>query len=130
MNQPDPTQLLDQDYLRNNFHDVGFSYLLPELLELFSKQTGECLQALEQHYLNNNLAAMGMEAHTLKGTAASVGAAALSIAAADLEHAAQEPDAARIVQAHNHLQELATKTLQAVTDELKHLTQENELDVL
>lgn len=130
MNQPDPTQLLDQDYLRNNFHDVGFSYLLPELFELFSKQTSEGLQVLEQHYQNNDLAAMVMEAHTLKGTASSLGAAALSLAAADLERTAEEDDSGRIAQTYHHLQEVAAQTLQAVTHELEQLTKDNELDVL
>ena len=129
MNLPGSTQLLDHDYLRQNFHDAGFSYLLPELLELFSTQMREGLQALEQHYQNNNLADMTMEAHTLKGTAASVGAAALSVAASDLEQAAQEQDASRIEQPYKHLQEVAAKTLQAVAHELEHLTRENELDV-
>lgn len=129
MNLPDPTQLLDQNYLRNNFHDAGFSYLLPELLELFSKQADDGLQALEQHYQKKDLAAVTIEAHTLKGTASSVGAAALSVAAADLEHAAQDRDAGRIEQAYTQLQAVAAKTLQAVAHELEQLNRENELDL-
>jgi len=129
MNLPDPTQLLDRDYLRDNFHDVGFSYLLPELLELFSKQTCEGLQALEQFYATHDYQALTVEAHTVKGTAGSVGAAALSTAAADLEHAAQEGDSVRIAQTYNHLQEVAAQTLQAVAHELEQLARENELDV-
>lgn len=129
MNLPDPSQLLDQNYLRNNFHDVGFRYLLPELLELFSKQTCEGLQSLEQYYARHDYPSLAIESHTLKGTAGSVGAAALSVAAADLEHASQEGNADRVEQTYHHLLEVAAQTLQVVAHELEQLARDNELDV-
>ncbi|NJD37653.1 MAG: Hpt domain-containing protein [Geobacter sp.] len=130
MNQPDPTQLLDQEYLRNNFHDVGFSYLLPELLELFSKQTSEGMQSLGQHCAKQDYPSLAIEAHTLKGTAGSVGAGTLSLVAADLERAAEEGDSGRIAQTYCRLQEVAAQTLQAVTHELEQLAKDHQLDVL
>lgn len=70
--------LLDYHYLQENYYQVGFSYLLPEILELFRNQAALYLKAIEQHLMQGNLQELAQEAHTLKGAAGSVGAAALA----------------------------------------------------
>lgn len=128
MNRSDEPELLSRRYLQENFHDTGFGYLLPELLELFTQQTRSYLSALHQLHRTGDLQALAAEAHGLKGTAGSVGAAALAKAAADLEQAVLDdshtPDLiSRLVQ---DILKLGPETLAAAAAERARLIADDE----
>jgi HPt (histidine-containing phosphotransfer) domain-containing protein len=113
--------LLDQHYLRVNYHQAGFSYLLPEILELFRDQATLHLEAIEQRLMQGNLHELAQEAHTLKGAAGSVGAAALAQLAHHLEESAAVSQIAEVSQQVRALRELMAQTDTAITTELVRL---------
>lgn len=113
--------LLDQDYLRVNYHQAGFSYLLPEILELFRSQAAIYLKAIEQHLMQGNLHELAQEAHTLKGAAGSVGAAALAQIAQDLEETAPDSDVTAVALQVDSLREITDRTDAAIAAELARL---------
>ena len=113
--------LLDQDYLRVNYHQAGFSYLLPEILELFRSQAAIYLKAIEQHLMQGNLHELAQEAHTLKGAAGSVGAAALAQIAQDLEETAPDSDVTAVALQVDSLREITDRTNAAIAAELARL---------
>lgn len=113
--------LLDQHYLKENYHQVGFSYLLPEILELFRGQATIHLETIEQHLALGNLHQVALEAHTLKGAAGSTGAVALALAAHHLEETATDSEIARVSQQVRELRELVAQTDAAITRELVRL---------
>ena len=113
--------LLDQHYLRENYHQVGFSYLLPEMLELFRGQAALHLKAIEQQLTQGNLHELAVEAHTLKGAAGSVGAAALAQMAHHLEEFAPANDIAAVSLQVAALREITDQTSAAITAELARL---------
>ena len=113
--------LLDQDYLRVNYHQAGFSYLLPEILELFRGQATIYLKAIEQHLMQGNLHELAQEAHTLKGAAGSVGAAALAQIAQDLEETAPDSDVTAVALQVDSLREITDRTDAAIAAELARL---------
>ena len=113
--------LLDQDYLRVNYHQAGFSYLLPEILELFRSQAAIYLKAIEQHLMQGNLHELAQEAHTLKGAAGSVGAAALAQIAQDLEETAPDSDVTAVALQVDSLRKITDRTDAAIAAELARL---------
>ncbi|SJZ51044.1 Hpt domain-containing protein [Trichlorobacter thiogenes] len=113
--------LLDHHYLRENYHQAGFSYLLPEILELFRDQATLHLETIEQHLMQGNLHEVAQEAHTLKGAAGSVGAAALAQLAHHLEESAPVSQIAEVSQQVRALRELIAQTDTAITTELVRL---------
>lgn len=113
--------LLDHHYLKENYHQVGFSYLLPEILELFRVQATIHLKAIEQHLMQGNLHEVAQEAHTLKGAAGSVGAAALAQLAQYVEENATNSDIAKASQLVHALRERTDQTTAAITTELVRL---------
>jgi len=113
--------LLDQHYLRENYHQVGFSYLLPELLELFRGQAILHLETIEQHLTQGNLHEVALEAHTLKGAAGSVGATALAQIAHHLEESAPDSDIAAVSLQVAALREITDQTTAAIRAELARL---------
>lgn len=113
--------LLDQHYLKENYHQVGFSYLLPEILELFRGQATLHLETIEQHLAMGNLHEVALEAHTLKGAAGSAGATALALAAHHLEETAEDSAISEISQQVHALREITDQTTAAITAELARL---------
>lgn len=130
--QASTVPLLDQEYLRINFHEAGFSYLLPEILELFYGQSRLYLQNIDQFFHAGDLHRLSEEAHSLKGTAGSVGAAALAVHAAALEHHAVTADHAQLQEYVMQLHLTGEQTQNAITSELARLAAENDaaLDLL
>lgn len=124
--------LLDHHYLRENYHQVGFSYLLPEILELFRGQATLHLEAIEQYLTQGNLHEVVLEAHTLKGAAGSVGATALAQIAHHLEESAPVSDIVEISLQVAALREITDQTIAAITVELTRLATgvDDELDPL
>lgn len=117
---------LDQNYLRVNYHEAGFSYLLPEILKLFHSQIQIYLQNIEQLFPQGNLQGLAAEAHTLKGTASSVGAAALAMAASDLEKHARSADSTLLNDLMAQLRQTAALTDAAIVAELASLAAEDD----
>ena len=126
---PDQTALLDFDYLQINYHDAGFSYLLPEILELFRSQAGLYLNSIEHYLAHADLHALTLEAHTLKGAAGSVGAAALALAAQQLEETTVDSGIAEVSRQVDALRELTARTDAALTTEIARLVTATEDDL-
>ncbi|ACD96312.1 Hpt domain-containing protein [Trichlorobacter lovleyi] len=122
----DKAAVLDQDYLRVNYHQAGFSYLLPEILALFRRQAAIYLQSIEQHLMQANLHELALEAHTLKGAAGSVGAAALAQIAQHLEETVPDSDIAAVTLLVDSLREITDRTDAAITAELARLAAETD----
>jgi len=123
---PKQLTLLNHDYLRVNFHEAGFSHLLPEILLLLQGQLPACQQSFEQLLHKGDLQGLAMEAHTLKGAAGSVGADALAQAAGHIESNAPfttQANAALLVEQLNQVIEL---TDGAITAELERLAREED----
>jgi len=118
-NQP---ALLDQDYLQANYHDAGFSYLLPEIFELFLEQTAIYLHRLGELLKQGKIQEMSENAHTLKGAAGSIGATALAEAAEVLEHAVVYADLATTTVLLENLIDLSRLTGIEITAELDKLS--------
>jgi HPt (histidine-containing phosphotransfer) domain-containing protein len=121
---PKQPALLDHDYLRVNFHEAGFRYLLPDILLLFQGQLPVCQQLLEQLLYKGDLQGLAAEAHTLKGSASSVGADALAQAAKYIEEQAPFGTQANAAILVEQLIQLIALTDEAITAELECLTRE------
>jgi len=113
--------LLDQDYLHINFHEAGFSYLLPEILRLFREQSAIYLQSLETFLKQNNLKGLSEEAHSLKGAAGSVGAVALAQAAEAIENSVAHTDLTTATALITQLRSISQLTDAAIVTELEQL---------
>ncbi len=124
--QSAPVQQLDQEYLRINFHEAGFSYLLPELLELFYGQVTTYLQNIDLFLQQGELQKLAEEAHSLKGTAGSVGATPLATAAGALEQQAATADRIMLQQLATQLHQTAEETHKAIVIELTRLATEED----
>ncbi len=124
--QPEAVVLLDQDYLRINFHEVGFSYLLPEILELFQGQVSVYLHKIELFFQQSDLPGLVAEAHALKGTAGSVGATALAMVASHLEQHAASADSIELNNLMVQLRQVAGQTDHAIVIELARLAAEED----
>lgn len=124
--QSAPVQQLDQEYLRINFHEAGFSYLLPELLELFYGQVTTYLQNIDLFLQQGELQKLAEEAHSLKGTAGSVGATPLATAAGALEQQAATADRIILQQLATQLHQTAEETHKAIVIELTRLATEED----
>ncbi|MBV5349981.1 Hpt domain-containing protein [bacterium] len=129
-NNTDHPPLLDHDYLQINYHEAGFSYLLPELLQLFREQSALYLQSLEKFLGQSNFKGLSLEAHSLKGAAGSVGAAALAEAAQTLEQTVLATDMTTATALVMHLSRLSKLTDSAIAAELELLANQQDNDPL
>jgi CheY-like chemotaxis protein len=87
--------VFDQEYLRRHFK--GEVKFFRELLGIFLEELPGKLGRIEECLPSNNFGEMEDVAHALKGTAATLGAAALSRSAAELVSAAQGAERDRII---------------------------------
>ncbi len=116
---------LDQEYLRINYHETGYSYLLPDSLALLNGQARIYQHALEVHHRRGDLASVAAEAHGLKGAAGSLGAAALSELADAIEQAAEARDTAQLLTLFEALPGCVQETVQAINQELVRLAEKD-----
>ncbi len=119
---------LDQDYLRTNFKDAGFGYMLPELLAIFREQAAAHLKAIEQLLLEGNLKGIAEHVHALKGTAASVGASAIKTTASQLETSSSTTDLKTLEALIKELRQVTDLTDDVIAKELVLLQQEDDQD--
>jgi HPt (histidine-containing phosphotransfer) domain-containing protein len=117
---------LDQEFLRINFHEAGFSYLLPEILKLFQGQVSIYMTNIEQSFQHGDVQRLSAEAHSLKGSAGSVGATALAAAAEFLERHAESADSTVLRDRLVQLQQTAKQTDDAIIVELANLAVKND----
>lgn len=121
--------VLDQDYLMVNFHQAGFSCLLPEILTLFRGQAANSLHSIEEQLKKMDTKAIAMEAHTLKGAAGSVGAAALEQMALQLEESAPGSDIDSVTLQVGSLRKIIEQTKAAIDEELARLAVKTDDDL-
>ncbi len=83
------TTVLDRAVLRSLARDVGDEAIVEEICAIFLAETGPRLLAIERAAQDGDAEALRVSAHTLKGSAANVGAIAVASAAAELERLAR-----------------------------------------
>ena len=121
---------IDREYLRINYLDVGFRELLIEVLEIFQQQAGEYLSILQQAIDSEDINILAEEAHTIKGSAGSVGACELANRAKAIELAAKAGEYERAKVLFSELPEILIRTEIAITAELYYLQSIDELQDL
>lgn len=120
--------LIDRDYLREHYLAAGFRGLLIEVLSLFGQQSGEYLARIETAARLGDRAGVEEQAHALKGSAGSVGAARLCHLAEELENAAAHNDLTQSARLVAQLPAVTNETNQAITAELLFLSTKDEQD--
>ncbi len=121
---------IDREYLRINYLDVGFRDLLIEVLEIFQQQSGEYLEILQKAIDSGDINVLADEAHTIKGSAGSVGASELANRAQAIEQAAKAGEHNRAIKLFSELPEIMIRTDIAITAELSYLASLDELEDL
>ena len=105
---------LDLVYLDENYVAVGFGDVLHDVLRTFSDQARQNLRTIQTAYRTSDLIAVSETAHTLKGSAGSVGALRLAAVAEALEKSAANGDVATTTQLTKELAPLIAGTLNEV----------------
>ncbi len=122
-NQQDNVDFLDEEYIRINYHEAGFSYLLPEILKLFIEQSFLHLEKLELLFKHGNLHELSAEAHTLKGSASSIGATTLADTAQAIEKNAESANMEDLAMMFDKLKRTIESTNIAIAKELEKLSE-------
>lgn len=110
-----PRLLLNLDYLHANYVSAGFGDILRDVLHAFHGQATENLQTILEAYARGDFIVVAETAHTLKGSAGSVGALRLAEGAEELEDAAEQGNLTAVGQLIHELSGLVSGTLTAVT---------------
>jgi HPt (histidine-containing phosphotransfer) domain-containing protein len=84
--------VVDRSILKALARDVGDEAIFDEICELFLSETGPRVEAMRRAATAGDEDALRSHAHTLKGSAASVGASLLSTVAAEIERLARAGD--------------------------------------
>jgi HPt (histidine-containing phosphotransfer) domain-containing protein len=84
----DPT-VMDRSILRALVRDLGDEAIVDEICDLFLSEAGPRLGAMERAAADGDAETLRVNAHTLKGSSANVGAVAVSTAAAEVERHAR-----------------------------------------
>ncbi len=125
---PTVTGPIDREYLKENYLNVGFKDLLIEVLEIFQQQSGEYLEILQKAIDSGDINILAEEAHTIKGSAGSVGASELANRAKAIELAAKAGEYDRAKKLFAELPEILIRTDVAITAELSYLASLDELE--
>jgi len=84
-------EVLDLAVLERLLEDTSVDFL-PSLIEVFETESSQRLENITKAMSENDLATLGIEAHSLKGTSATFGAEALRSTAERIEKAAKSGD--------------------------------------
>lgn len=122
--------LLDQTYLQVNYIDVGFKSLLNDVLVIFRNQASLYLSEIRSALDEHDTVKLAEVAHALKGSAGSVGAAAVANLAHTIEKLAKTQDTSTIASQITDLGRLVDQTIIAISAELERLQAEDELNLL
>lgn len=109
-----PRLMLNLAYLHKNYVATGLDDLLREVLHIFGNQLQQNLQTILEAQTGGNFTVVSETAHTLKGTAGSVGALRLADAAEELEEAADKASPAAVTLLIEELARLGDGTLAAI----------------
>lgn len=107
--------MLNLTYLHKNFVEVGFGDVLRDVLEAFQAQAKQNLQTICEAHASSNYNCIEETAHTLKGSASSIGAFRVAEVAEELEEAAEKQNQLATSQLVDELSSLVQATLSAVT---------------
>ena len=113
--------VIDQEYLKTNYLDTGFGYLLPELLELCRQQADASLAALERYLSAKDFQSLANEAHLIKGTAGTAGVGLLAHRAHLIEREAKTADDTTLSALLADLKEAVRQTDAAISNEIQRL---------
>ena len=99
--------LLDQASLSNlrDVHEFGGAEAVQDLIETLESEFVTLVVGIQESQASGDMAALGLAAHTIKGSSANFGALRLSKLAAALERWAKEGDQNSLAQAVTHLPE-------------------------
>lgn len=109
-----PQLMLNLAYLHQNYVATGFGDVLREVLQVFREQAQQNLQDILKAHDAGNYSGVEEAAHTLKGSASSVGALRLADGAEELEEAAEKCNQKATDQLIDELTCLVNGTLTAV----------------
>jgi PAS domain S-box-containing protein len=84
--------VMDRSILRALVRDIGDEAIVDEICELFLSEAGPRLEAMERAAADGDAEALRMNAHTLKGSSANVGAVAIASVAGEVERHARADD--------------------------------------
>jgi HPt (histidine-containing phosphotransfer) domain-containing protein len=84
--------MMDRSILRALVRDLGGEAIVDEICDLFLSEAGPRLEAMERAVADGDAETLRINAHTLKGSSANVGAVAVSSAAAEVERHARAGD--------------------------------------
>ena len=87
----EPT-VMDRSILKSLARDVGDEAIVEEICELFLAETGPRVAAMKAAAAKEDVARLRTDAHTLKGSAANVGAVMIATAASEIERLAGAGD--------------------------------------
>jgi len=107
----------DLEFQRAQFHDAGLEDSLVDILATFVRSSTRECRRMEECLASGSYAELAAAAHSVKGSAATIGAPAVSARAAELESAAQQgdgPRAARLLPLLRH----EVRRAEAAVDEL------------
>lgn len=91
------SEVLDLAVLERLLEDTSIDFL-PSLIEVFEAESSQRLNNMSKAVAENDLATIGIEAHSLKGTSATFGAETLRSTAERIEKAAKTGDQATVDQ--------------------------------
>ncbi|MBS2037230.1 response regulator [bacterium] len=113
--------LLDQASLGNlrDVHEFGGAEAVLDLIETLETEFVSLVAGIQQAQQSEDLAALSLAAHTIKGSSANFGAMRLSKLAAALERWAKEGDKNSIADAVSHLPEECSAAVAAFRGEFK-----------
>lgn len=91
------SEVLDLAVLERLLEDTSMDFL-PSLIEVFEQESSQRLNNITKAVSENDLATLGIEAHSLKGTSATFGAETLRSTAERIEKAAKSGDRSTVDQ--------------------------------
>ena len=104
------SDVLDLTVLERLIEDTSIDFL-PSLIEVFEAESAQRLESIKASLENNDLATLGIEAHSLKGTSATFGAEKLRLVSEKIEKAAKMSDQAVVDENVPHVPELLEKVI-------------------
>ena len=113
-----PPETLDRHFLAESYLQEGFQSLMIDILRLFKEHAPVYLKALHKALNLGDLQEAVEQAHALKGTAGSAGAALLAQLAGQLETAALAGETERCAGLLAQLDRALERTVQAIDEEL------------
>jgi len=110
------------DFAIQNIRRIGGEKLVLEIVRIFIRQAGQKWDELNRALDARDFSGVERAAHSLKSSAANVGALALSAICARVEEAANQSDQSTIIAKKAQLQKETDKAIEHFTEYLKGKT--------